>query len=234
MSRNQQLQLPGLPINQPLGTYYPSPALSQSPGYNSDSNMNPPYLPILDTFYRYLPPDSDCRVSMCNPNIHRDPFPAPRGVQYAPPPPGVQYAPALLGTPMMTICDAPQKIPLRTSPAGTSIFLAKLPLIAPITEASGSLAAVTTMAARQRRAQSPGNNLEYRFKRVKVTYSEEAASRRLRLGNLDARVGKGEVEGMFRHYAMYVDHVLAVSTPKRCSFLNPLIQRFNADFKTLQ
>lgn len=210
MSRNQQLQLPGLPINQPSGTYYPTPASSQSPGYNSDSNMNPPYLPILDTFYRYLPPDSDCGVSMCNPNIHRDPFPAPRGVQYAPPPPGVQYAPARYGTPGLTMYNPTQSGSVHRASGGPSISQKPKPSVS-----LPNTATVTTMAARQKRVQSPESKGEIRFKRVKVTHSDEAASRRLRIGSLDARVRSDEIQGLFRDYAMYVETMFWQYQPLR-------------------
>ncbi len=137
---------------------------------------------------------------MCNPNIHRDAFPALRGVQYAPPPPGVQYAPARYGTPGLTMYNPTQ--------SGSVHRVSEGPFISQKPKPSVSLpntATVTTMAARQKRVQSPESKGEIRFKRVKVTYSDEAASRRLRVGSLDARVRKDEIQGLFRDYAMYVE-----------------------------
>jgi len=224
MSGNGQPRASEHAINTPGGSYYPNQASSQLPGYNIDPSINAPNLPVLGTFYPHESPEEGFEVAMFKPTIHQAPPAAPAVVHYAPPP-GVQYAPAFPGTPKMTARDAPQNIPPRDPPARTSIFFGKLP--PPVPESLGSLsntAVVTTTAARLKRAQSPGNKGEDPFKKVKIIYSDEVAPRRLRIGNLDARVTKGEIQGLFRYYDMYVYYVAAVSVPIRPSLSAPFTE----------
>lgn len=222
MSRNEQLRFPGLTINISRGPSHPHQSLSQSPVSSSNPSINATNLSALATFHPYQSPDSGCGVAKLIPSRYGMSLPPPSGVQYAPPPPGVQYARARYSTPGLIMYKP-------TQPCSTYRASAR-----PLTPQRPNTAAVTSMATRQKRAPSIGSEEEIRFKRVQVTYRDETASRRLRIGNLDARVEKWDIEDLFRNYAMYVNHVLAVSTPKRCSFLDPSIRGFDADINNSQ
>lgn len=202
MSRNGQSRASEDAINTPSGTFYLNQASSQLPSFNSDPSINPPNLPILGTFYPYKSPEEGFGVAMFDPTISQVSPPAPSAVQYAPPPPGVQYAPAFPGTPKMAISGATQSDPIYNA--------SRLPLVSQMPRSSisrANTAAMATVATRSKRMQSPENEGENPFKKIKTTYSDEAASRRLRIGNLDARIAKDELRAVFRNYSTYVSLV---------------------------